>query len=118
MDMEQLKANIHAQFGGALPTILREYLEAVYTDGDIEDQRKALYMGFEVLGMRSREKQENLPVVNVVFNGVSAAISLDVTPPLPKVEALKVETAKIKPKAPVSSELTDRLDKYLEGCND
>lgn len=84
MNLEQLKAKLHGQFSRDLPAMLEQYLENVYTDGDLEDQRKALYMGFEVLGMRSREKVENLPVVNVTFNGVSAAISVDVAPKAPE----------------------------------
>ena len=80
MTPEQLKTALHGKLSTDMPSLLHDYLEGVFTDGDLEDKRKALYMGFEVLGMRSREKVENLPTVNVTFNGVNASISLDVEP--------------------------------------
>lgn len=54
-----------------MPTVFSKYVERLLLDGELEDYRKAVVTGGEVLGYKEgppKDPHSNLPMANIVIN--------------------------------------------------
>ena len=64
-----------------MPTVFSKYVERLLLDGELEDYRKAVVTGGEVLGYKEgppKDPHSNLPMANIVINIPQIAQSIPV----------------------------------------